>query len=574
MSFTLRPYQRQALDALDAYWAAGGGNALISMATATGKSVVIAQLVRDVLERFPNLRILVVTHVQELIEQNLNHLIKLWPDAPVGINSAALGRRDCEHRIIFGSIQSMFRNPRALGSCDLVLIDECHLVPHAGNGMYRTLLAALRDSVPDLRVAGFSATCFRLDSGRLDEGEGKIFDDIVFEYDIAQGIRDGYLSPLTSKATRTRIDVSGVGRRGGDFIESELQDAVDTETIVNGACDEIVKLGADRRSWLIFCTGIRHAEHVRDALRARGVNAEAVFGETATEERERIVRAFKAGTITALANVGVLTTGFNAPATDMLVMLRPTLSAGLYVQMVGRGSRKTEGKTDTLIADFAQNVHRHGPVDRVSINNIKTKNDAAVKPDTVRARVCPQCQEINPLDAAACSCCGFEWPKPAPKPKHATIADAVPVLSTGQSWMPVTNTMFFHHIKRSDPSAPPTLRVSYLAGLVTSYDEYICFEHLGYARTRAEKWWFALGGMAPVPATVMEAIQRSGELGRVVEIAVYRNDRWWNVSDRRVLRSDGTLVEIDRYFTSWVAKSRESAFQEIKREPFGDEVRF
>jgi DNA repair protein RadD len=573
MSFTLRFYQRQAIDALDAYWLAGGGNPLVSLATATGKSVVIAWLVRDVLQRFPELRILVLTHVHELVEQNLDHLIALWPDAPVGINSAGLGRRDCEHRVIFGSVQSVFRNPRALGPRDLVLIDECHTVPHAGTGMYRTLLAALRETVPDLRVAGFTATPFRLDSGRLDEGDGKIFDDIVFEYDIAQGIRDGYLSPLTSKATKTRIDVSGVGRRGGDFIESELQQAVDTETIVNGACDEIVQLGAGRRSWLIFCTGIRHAEHVRDALRIRGVIAEAVFGETPTEDRERIVRAFKAGAITALCNVGVLTTGFNAPAIDMLVMLRPTLSTGLYVQMIGRGSRIAEGKTDCLIADFAQNIYRHGPVDRVSIDNIKSKSDAAVKPDTVRARVCPLCQEINPLNATACSCCGFEWPKPAPKPKHATIADAVPVLSTGQSWMPVTNTSFFLHIKRNDPLAPPSLRVSYLCGLA-SYDEYISIERQGYPRTQAERWWFAMGGMAPVPATVMEAIQRSGELGRAVEIAVYRNDRWWNVSDRRVLRPDGALVEIDRRFNSWVAKSREAAFEAVRREPIADTVPF
>jgi DNA repair protein RadD len=405
MTFDLRLYQRQALDALDAYWAAGGGNPLISLATATGKSLLIAWLIRDVLQRFPDLRILALTHVHELIEQNLEHLIALWPDAPFGINCAALNRRDYGHRIIFASIQSVFRNPPVLGPRDLVLIDECHLVPHAGDGMYRTTLGTLRETVPDLRVCGFSATCFRLDSGRLDEGEGKIFDDVVYDYDIAQGIRDGWLAPLASKATQTRIDVSNVGRRGGDFIESELQDAADTEAIVNGACNEIVKLGAGRRSWLVFCTGISHAEHVRDALRARGVTTEAVFGETPTDEREHILRAFKAGHITALVNVGVLTTGFNAPGIDMLVMLRPTLSTGLYVQMIGRGSRKAPGKVDCLIADFAQNVYRHGPVDRVSIDNIQSKADAAVRPDTVRARVCPQCQEINSLNAAACACC-------------------------------------------------------------------------------------------------------------------------------------------------------------------------
>jgi DNA repair protein RadD len=161
-----------------------------------------------------------------------------------------------------------------------------------------------------------------------------------------------------------------------------------------------------------------------------------------------------------------------------------------------------------------------------------------------------------------------------PKPKHATFADATPVLSTGQSWLPVTRTSFFVHHKRSDPSAPPTMRVSYVAGLATSHDEYVCFEHLGYARARAEKWWFAFGGLAPAPATVTEAVGRSAELGRAVEIAIYRNDRWWNVSDRRVARSDGAVVEIDRHLNSWVTRSREFAFDKLRSEPIGDEVPF
>jgi DNA repair protein RadD len=148
----------------------------------------------------------------------------------------------------------------------------------------------------------------------------------------------------------------------------------------------------------------------------------------------------------------------------------------------------------------------------------------------------------------------------------------VPVLSAGQSWLPVTRTSFFIHHQRSDPSAPPTMRVSYLTGLVTPYDEYVPFEHVGYAHARAEKWWFAFGGMAPAPQTVLEAVTRSDELGRAVEIAVYRNDRWWNVSDRRVARGDGNMVEIDRHLNSWAAKSREAAFGKFKSEPINDEV--
>jgi DNA repair protein RadD len=567
--FELRPYQRRALDALGVYWGNGGGNPLVSMATATGKSLVIAWLIRDIIRQYPQLRILALTHVQELIGQNVEHVLELWPDAPLGINCAALGRRGLDHPILFASIQSIFRNPNAIGRRNLVLIDEAHLLPHSGEGMYRSLLSALRETDPDLRIAGLTATPFRLDSGRLDEGEGKIFDDVVFSYGIGEGIKDGWLSPLSSKATATQIDVSDVGRRGGEFIESELQNAADIESVVNGACDEIVKNGDGRRSWLIFATGIRHAEHVRDALRRHGVATEAVFGETPTGEREEIISAFRRGEITALVNVNVLTTGFNVPQVDLIAMLRPTLSTGLYVQMIGRGTRKAEGKTDCLVLDFARNVYRHGPVDCI---DPKSKS-VAVKPNTVRAKAFPECDDLNEVATYTCTSCGYAWPQPAPKPRHATIADAVPVLSVGQIWLDVTDVSFIIHFKRSDPAAPPSLRVTYLCGLST-FDEYVSFQRQGHARARAEKWWFAMGGAAPVPATVCEALNRRSEISVPIEIAIYRNGQWWNVGDRRVSRADGTVVEIDRNLNTWTFKSRETAFETMKREPINDEIRF
>jgi DNA repair protein RadD len=187
VSFELRPYQCRALDALDAYWMSGGGNPLLVLATGTGKLLIIAWLIRDVMQQYPDLRILAVTHVQELIEQNLAHLLMLWPDAPVGINSAALGQRDYNQQIVFASIQSVFRNPEKLGRRNLFLVDEAHLIPHDGDGMYRSVVGVLRGIDPDMRVCGLTATPFRLDSGRLDEGEGKIFDDIVYSYESVRG---------------------------------------------------------------------------------------------------------------------------------------------------------------------------------------------------------------------------------------------------------------------------------------------------------------------------------------------------------------------------------------------------
>jgi DNA repair protein RadD len=572
--FELRPYQREAISALETYWSRDGGNPLATMATATGKSVVIAHLIRDISRRYPTLRVLVVTHVLELIRQDIEPLLALWPDAPVGINSAGIGQREWDAPIVFAGVQSIWRNAARLGPRHLVLIDEAHLVPHDGVGMYRSLLSELRALVPpgDMRVAGFSATPFRLDSGRLDEGEGKIFDDVVFDYGIGQGIRDGWLSPLTSKAAKVEINVNNVGRRGGEFIIGELERADDDNAVIAAACDDIVARGANRRSWLVFCCGVAHAHHVGQALRARGISCRVLTGETPLPERADSIALFKAGIVRCLVNVNVLTTGFDAPRVDLLAMLRPTLSTGLYVQMVGRGTRKAEGKTNCLILDFAGNVRRHGPVDSVD-TKLGDSNRAAVAPATVRTKTCPDCAEINPLDAAACFCCGHEWPKPKPVARHATSADAVPILTGERVWLLVTDVSFHSHYKYGDPNAPPSFRADYLCGL-SPYSEYVSSERQGYPRTYAERWWYALGGSAPVPMRVDEALQRQHELDPVVAIAVTRNGRFWNVIDRRVRRPDGSVVEIDRYHRCWVIETRADAARALAATPINDAILF
>jgi DNA repair protein RadD len=561
----LRPYQVDALKALDDYWEAGGGHPLAVLATATGKSVLIAKLIADIAVQYPGLRALVLVHVRELLTQNREHLLKIWPRAPIGINSAGLRKRDWHSPIVLANIQSVWRNPQRLGHRHLIIIDEAHLVPHAGDGMYRTLIDSLRELEPTLRVAGFTATPYRLDSGRLDEGDGKIFDDVVYTYGIGEGIHDGWLSPLSSKATTARIDVSGVAVRGGEFVPGALEDAADDAAVIAAAAGEIIARGQDRRSWLLFCCGVRHAQHVGEALRERGIAAATVTAKIPADERDRIIADFRAGTLRALTNVNVLTTGFNVPAVDLIGMLRPTLSTGLYVQMVGRGTRKAGGKTDCLVLDFAGNVMRHGPVDQADGARDDT---TGVKVDTVAAKRCPDCGELNALRAAECVCCGHEFPCEQPKPKHTAIADWTPILGGQSNWLPVTEVSARLHTKFNDWTAPPSLRVEYLCGL-SPYSEYISLQRTGYAREMAERWWFAMGGRFPVPPTVAQALQRIGELHRVLEIVVARDGKYWRVVERRLRRPDGSEVEINRHNRAFVAHRPPPAPPEMNDEvPF------
>lgn len=523
----LRPYQRQAIDSLLQYWENGGGNGLVEMATGVGKSVVIAAMVKELLEQYPTLRILMLVHVRELVGQNLQALLRLWPQAPVGLNSAGLGRRDTNHQVLFASIQSIYKKGKSLGVRDLVLVDECHLMPHDGEGMYRRLLSDL-DAPDGMRVAGFTATAYRLSSGRLDEGKGRLFDKTVYSYGIAQGIEEGFLSPLIGKATATAIDVSGVSRRGGEFVSGALESAVDKDWITKAAVDEIIQFGVNRRSWLAFCSGIKHANHVADEIKSRGISCEVVSGETPTAQRDRILRDFKAGRIRCLTNAMVLTTGFDAPEVDLIAMLRPTLSPGLYVQICGRGTRLAQGKENCLVLDFAGNVKRHGPVDAIEVKGKGAGKGESV--DSVKAKECPNCKSLVALASRTCPVCAFEWPFKEEAPKHEATADASSsILSKGApAWIDVDAVR--HYVHRKDGS-PDSVRVEYHCGF-TTHKEWVCFSHQGMARSKAEMWWKRTAGTA-IPRTTEEALTRVKECRRPVAIQVRPSGRYFEVVGRR-----------------------------------------
>jgi DNA repair protein RadD len=245
----LRFYQSAAVEAIEAHWRGGGGPALIEMATATGKGLVIGEIVRRRHVANPEFRSLIAVHVQELVEQDVKALLAVWPEAPYGICCEGLGHRDHDAPVIVGTIQSLARDADKLGRRDLVIVDEVQLVPREGDGQYLSLFDTLRSHTPNLQLVGLSATPYRLDSGYLHKGEGALFEKIVFSYRIAEGIKDGFLSPLRSKATSTRIDISGVHTRGWEFIQSELERAANVAEIVEGAVAEIVERGNNAQEY-------------------------------------------------------------------------------------------------------------------------------------------------------------------------------------------------------------------------------------------------------------------------------------------------------------------------------------
>lgn len=328
----LRQYQRDSINELYDWMRSHEGHPCMVLPTGAGKSIIIAELCRDALQQWPETRILMLTHQKELIEQNAEKLRAMWPGAPLGIYSASVGRKELDEPITFAGIQSVRTKAGQIGHIDLVIIDECHLVSHKDEGSYRHFIRELTAINEHIRVIGLTATPWRLGHGLITDRPA-IFTDLIEPVSIEQLVYQKYLSPLRSKMTNVKYDLTGVGKRGGEFVESELALAVNTVKYNTQIAAEIAEIGKDRRSWLLFCSGVEHAIQMADQLNSIGIPAAYVTGETPKKKREELLADFKAGKIRAMTNANVLTTGFDAPNIDLIAMLRPTMSPSLYVQM-------------------------------------------------------------------------------------------------------------------------------------------------------------------------------------------------------------------------------------------------
>lgn len=544
MTFNPRYYQNEAVQSVFDYWEEEAGHPLVDMATGTGKSGTLAMLIKRLLEGWSHLRVMVVTHVEELVQGNFEEFIKMCPFSPSGLFAASLGRRDHRAQVLFGQLQTIWDKAALIGHVDVLMIDEVHLVPNDGNTMYRKLIAALMAINPDMKIVGFSATVYRLDSGRLDEGDDRLFSRVVYTYGLAQGIEDGYLTRLTSKPCDLKYDMTGVHRLGGDFKKSDLAKATDKEELTRAAIAEVMGYVREenRKTAIFFCNGIEHATHVRDEVRTHGKSCAVLSGKTPKGERRKIIEDLKAGRLWGCTSDNVLSTGTNIPCVDLIVDMAPTESTNRYVQRAGRGTRvvwppgfdpdasDAEGrkaaiargpKPNCRYINLAGNIERHGPVDCVTP---KIPGSGTGDPPI---KLCLQCEEICAASARVCPNCGAEFVFEE-KPKFTARPTDVAILASVAEPEPrtVSLTTYRHHPGKNDK--PDSVKITYMANY-TAINEWACPGHKGFAKTKADRLWMELGGARPFPATALEWLQRQGELKPVAEIQVKPNGKYWDV---------------------------------------------
>jgi len=307
----LRDYQEAAVCSIFEYFASGKtGNPIVAMPTGTGKSIVLGEFIKRALQTYPGTRVMKLTHVKELVSQNLDKLLQLWPEAPAGVYSAGLKRKEQGCPITFGGVASVAKaSPSIFGRIDLLLIDECHLVSQKETTMYRVIIDVLKSINPSLKVIGFTATHYRLGHGMLTESGG-IFTDVCFDLTRMDAfnwfIDQGYLATLIPRTTAAEFDLSEVHIHGGEYKQDELQAAVDKSEITYAACQELRQWGHDREHWLLFASGIEHAEHVANCLQSMGVAATFVHSKMSADLRDSRIAEFVAGKYRAMINNGIL----------------------------------------------------------------------------------------------------------------------------------------------------------------------------------------------------------------------------------------------------------------------------
>lgn len=484
----LRDYQQRSIDQLYSWFAKNPtGNPCLVLPTGSGKSHVIAALVKDAVQTYKGTRILMLVHSKELISQNAEKLRQHWSDAPMGIYSASLGKRELSQAITFAGIQSVRNKGTQLGHIDLCIIDECHAIAPTQTGGYRKLIASLTETNPNLRVIGLTASPYRLGHGMIHEGDDVIFNALIEPVGIEELVKRGYLCTLRSKHTQLTYSTDGVRKAAGDYVASALEAVVNTSDNNERVVNETIARASDRRSWLVFCAGVSHAHEVADLFAQKGIKAACVTGDTPMQERDDILRRFKAGELQAVTNVNVLTTGFDHPNIDCIVFLRPTMSPGLYYQMAGRGLRIADGKKDCLVLDFGGNVSTHGPITAIQPPKRKGKGTGEAVTKT-----CPECEEVVTAAIRLCPSCGFEF-KFKEKDDLALRNDDI----MGFDSVDMSVRLWAWRVHTSKVNGKQMLKVTYYGELSDPpVDEYFTVLHDGYAGTKARESILAIAARA------------------------------------------------------------------------------
>ncbi len=510
-------------------------NPVVSAPTGSGKTIIGGWTIASLQSLKPESRILVVTHVKELVRQNARTMQQII-EQPIGIYSAGLRsetRKDPDlhwydgHDVVCGSIGTIYnKTNKGLGKFDHIIVDEAHRVPDKVDTMYRTLLqdqGQIDGVYGGPHVIGLSATPFRLGKG-LIYGPGELFTNLAHEIPIRLLIEEGHLTAPASVKSKTKIDFSSAKVRNGDFDSNDIERIFKDE--LDQIVDECIHHAGDRKKWILFASSIGQCEDFVAKLNDKGITSRSVHSMMERDVRDKNIKDFIDSEFKCLVNVSVLTEGFDCTDIDTVILARPTKSPGLYVQMCGRGLRLHEGKDDVMILDYGKNISRHGPIDAVRVKRPGPSNGKVpyklCKDRNVDGFEISGCGHENPMRVEHCEECGSPF----------AMAGGMKLMTQPELLQHVLSTPMWMYVEKVDSeiymkptTGNKTVKLTYHCtddfGNKCQAREWVAFESKR-AKFKVGQWWKRRNGIEPVPKTVQEGLTRiqNGELTMPHEVQI------------------------------------------------------
>lgn len=520
-----RWYQQEAIEsALNAV--AFGESPVVVLPTGSGKTIVLAGIVEEFLSKHPTKKIVILSHVAEILQQNIKTL-EMWIGEIVSTYSASLGSKCTTQPVIVAGIQSIYKLILE-ADVGLIIVDECHLVNHKNSGMYRRFMDA--NMAP---VVGLTATPFRLGHGLIYE-DSPVFSECCYDassFEMYNKLVDqGYLSNIISKSTELVINTSNVNIVAGEYNQGELAEVMDRDAITEQAVEEVIKYGKKYKKWLFFAVNIEHAEHIQKCLLEHNIATGIVHSKMEGDRRVELA-LFKSGYYRAMVNVDILTTGFDEPGIDLIAMLRPTMSPIIHVQTVGRGARVAPNKDHCLFLDFAGNTERLGPINAVQI----PKKRGAKGGGEPIVKTCPECGCMFHPSVKICDGCGHEFVFKTKLQAQASATDPIkregskfqPPIEVKEFWADVDKVVYKIHSK---PGKSDILKVQYRCGLF-SYTEWVAYGRNNYAGRLARHWVRTRWTGGDLPESIGELYANRDKLLEPTRIMVDRSGEWERITD-------------------------------------------
>ena len=389
MTIQLRDYQQEAIDRVRQQFQKGKKKICFQLSTGGGKTIIAAFMIQNAIKK--GLKVLFLVHLKELIQQTSDKIALLDVDHGIICQGYAPYQAECQLAMVQTFARRLETNKFVP---DLIIVDEFH---HCTSNTYKKVVEAF----PNAKLVGLTATPQRLDGKGLEE----VAEVLVEGPTTKQLIQGGYLNQYKYYSVANELDVSNVHTKMGDFDKKELDEEIERSGIIGDVVSHYNKYLSGKKA-IVFCTKVAHSIDVCDRFKAAGISAAHLDGRLDKQTRASIISDFKEGKIRVLTNCSLISEGFDVPDTDGVIMLRPTLSLALHLQMVGRGLRVSDHPT--IILDHVGNYKRHGMPDDERVWTLKGRTKRQKKEAEISVTVCEKCFAVYSSDKRECPLCNTQ----------------------------------------------------------------------------------------------------------------------------------------------------------------------